>query len=565
MLGGIAFALTGVVGSIGWPQMLNGAIWIPLVVLFFLRSIRGERPLTDAALSGTMLGISFLSGHHQIPTFTALLMMSLWAVEIWKRRLNALKPVGVFLVFTALVSAFQTLPAYETGVRSIRWVGSENPVFWGQYVPYSVHQQFSLSPLGVLGLLLPGATDQSAFIGLAVFALALMGLAAGFRKAFLSHPSQDGVRLFAAIATGGLLFALGGSSVFHGLAYLLIPMVEKARTPEMAIVIVQFALSVLAAYGLDAFRSRAMSGWWTVSLAAIGILPWPMLAILSAVRPEVSREYQHLAILAMVALALAVVLHCSKSRYLSPRTAVALIFVVVLFEIGTVTGQNYRHRESPGGFLAELDKNDDIVNFLRHRPDFVRLEVDTDAVPYNIGDWDGIDQFRCYLGGMTTNVAAFEVDRLAGGRLAPMLFALNYFLGRKPLRPEQEPVFVGKSGVTVYRNPEAFPRAWIVHEAVSVGDKEVMARLRTTELRRQVVLTDAAPKLETCAGNDDVLFLRERHSRRARNANAVQRNGYSERDVFPRLASASRWPAGSSLRGLWRLARSRCGCRNAQG
>ncbi len=37
MLGGIAFALAGVVGSLGWPQMLNGAIWIPLVMLFFLR------------------------------------------------------------------------------------------------------------------------------------------------------------------------------------------------------------------------------------------------------------------------------------------------------------------------------------------------------------------------------------------------------------------------------------------------------------------------------------------------------------------------------------------------
>ena len=44
VLAGTAFALSGVVGTIGWPQMLNGAIWIPLVLLFFLRSARGERP-----------------------------------------------------------------------------------------------------------------------------------------------------------------------------------------------------------------------------------------------------------------------------------------------------------------------------------------------------------------------------------------------------------------------------------------------------------------------------------------------------------------------------------------
>src|SRR5678815_1505033 len=33
LLGGTAFALSGVVGTIDWPQMLNGAIWAPLVLL----------------------------------------------------------------------------------------------------------------------------------------------------------------------------------------------------------------------------------------------------------------------------------------------------------------------------------------------------------------------------------------------------------------------------------------------------------------------------------------------------------------------------------------------------
>jgi hypothetical protein len=500
MLSGLAFALAGVVGSLGWPQMLNGAIWIPLVLIFFLRSARGERRLTNAALCGTFLGVSFLSGHHQIPTFTSLMMIGLWAVEVWRRRARAIAPFLLFSLFAVLLSAFQGLPAYEYGLRSIRWVGSQNPVFWAQAVPYSVHEQNSLLPLGLLGLVLPNITGQDAFVGLAVLTLAAAGFLLAFRFAE--------VRLLGVVCVCGVLFALGGFSVFHGVMYLLVPMVEKARTPTMALVIVQFALAVVAAYGLDALRTASLGRWWIGVLVTLGVLPWPALAIAISVRAEASREYERFAVLAIVALALAGILHAWKSRRISDRTAISMLFVTVLFELGTVTTANYRHREAPGGYLAELHSNRDIIDFLRSQPDFVRLEVDTKAVPYNIGDWDGIDQFRAYLGGMTSNIAPFEVDRLNRGTLAPMLFALNYYAGREPLRPSQQEVFTGKSGVKLFRNPEAFPRIWTVHEVIGVGDPALISRLKSADLRRQVfVRQDVVPKLDTCAASDNVRIV----------------------------------------------------------
>jgi len=72
ILGGLAFALGGFAGSVSWLQILHGVVWIPMVALFCLRSIRGRRPTASAALAGTFLGISFLSGRHQIPVLTAL-------------------------------------------------------------------------------------------------------------------------------------------------------------------------------------------------------------------------------------------------------------------------------------------------------------------------------------------------------------------------------------------------------------------------------------------------------------------------------------------------------------
>jgi len=507
VLAGAAFALSGVVGSVGWPQMLNGAIWIPLVLMFFLRSIRGARPFANAAFSGACLGVSFLSGHHQIPAFVTLIMTCLWLFEIRRRRLLAIKSAAAFLLFTALFSAFQVLPAYEYGVRSIRWVGAVNPVFWGQYVPYSVHQQNSLAPSGILGLILPTG-GQHTFVGLVVLVLALIGFAVCF--------STKEVRIFGVICAGGLLLAFGGFSIFHGIAYLVFPLIEKARTPAMAIVLVQFALAVLAAFGIDALRLQPLGRWWIPVLTAIGIFPWPVLATLLMVRPETSLEYERLAILGIVALALAALLYAWKSRRLSEAAAVLLVFVLMLLELGTVTGTNFRQRDNPGGFLAELDKNRDIAEFLRKQPDFVRLEVGTEGLPFNIGDWDGIDQFRAYLGGMTSNVARFEDDRLKGGRLATMLFALNYYAGSTPIRPEQQLVFHGSSGLNLYRNPEAFPRIWTVHNGSRVDGRDLLPTLRGADLRNRVFLTESVPALKECGDSGDKLQLLERSDARLR-------------------------------------------------
>ena len=43
ILAGCVFAYGGFVGTNDWPQMLNGAIWAPLVFLFLLRAVRGDR------------------------------------------------------------------------------------------------------------------------------------------------------------------------------------------------------------------------------------------------------------------------------------------------------------------------------------------------------------------------------------------------------------------------------------------------------------------------------------------------------------------------------------------
>ena len=71
VLGGTAFAFSGYVGGTEWPQMINGAVWAPAVLLFFLRAMGGRRPALNSSLSGACCGVAFLSGHHQAPLAAA--------------------------------------------------------------------------------------------------------------------------------------------------------------------------------------------------------------------------------------------------------------------------------------------------------------------------------------------------------------------------------------------------------------------------------------------------------------------------------------------------------------
>jgi hypothetical protein len=181
LIAGTAFALAGAVGNTDWPQMLNGIIWAPLVLLFLFRAVRGRRPLLSAALSGFFLGMSWLSGHHQVPIFLSYAMAGVWLFFVVReRRINwsVLKLAGVFAIFLVLTSALQVLPAYEYGHLARRWVGAPEPLGWKDVVPYSVHRDHGLGLFAIFGLIVPGIhAEVDPYVGLIILALAALGVA----------------------------------------------------------------------------------------------------------------------------------------------------------------------------------------------------------------------------------------------------------------------------------------------------------------------------------------------------------------------------------------------------
>jgi hypothetical protein len=509
VFGGSAFALGGWIGYTDWPQMLSGGIWAPLVFLFLFRAYRGIRfsvCIRNAALSGGFLGLAFLSGHHQIPIFTGLAAAGCWVWYLFqgqdRRAPERWYAVAAFCVMTGLVGAAQILPASDYGRHAVRWVGANNPVGWKEVVPYRVLERYSLPPAGILSLVVRDLSDNStAYVGWGVLLMAVAGAIAAWREV----PA----RLLAIVAAGGMLLAMGSETVFHGILYALIPEFNKARTIAFAVFLSGFGAAVLAAYGLDRFLEVGLRVRRVLALMAAtgGVLciasPW----ILFQTKLPKTQDYNMTSFFGLVALGVALVLAAwSAGKLRRPAVALAALSLV---ELGSGIGYGYQRSGRPDSLLTKLTEHAEIACWLKHRAEPVRAEIDSGEIPYNFCDWYGIDTIDVLIPSLTTNIESVRFYYWAR-----MLLGVNYYIGRKPLRPGQTDEFTDSRGVKIFGNPDAFPRVWVVHKTALSGNDGIGYILdhMGPALRDTAVFPANAPALEKCAGDSVNMFRRDADS-----------------------------------------------------
>ena len=252
VVGGLIFALSSFIGNTDWPQMVNGALWAPLILMFALRVGRGDRPLASSALCGLFWGMSWLSGHHQAPIFISLTVAGVWLYYILRSGRIDWRVAGygaLAVVLMGMVGAFQTLPASEYGHLAKRWVDAKDALGWNQVVPYYVHERYSMKLWSLVGIVYPGLHQNAdPFLGVVAFTLAMIGIATAWK--------EHAVKIMGAVAIGGLIYSLGGNSVFQGFLYAVVPTVEKARTPSMSVFIWSVGAAVIAAFGVDRVKQQ---------------------------------------------------------------------------------------------------------------------------------------------------------------------------------------------------------------------------------------------------------------------------------------------------------------------
>jgi len=507
LIGGTAFALAGEVGNTDWPQMLNGIIWAPLVLLFLFRAVRGRRPLLSAALSGFFLGMAWLSGHHQVPIFLSYATAGVWLFFLFRgKRINGnvLKLAGIFAVFLALTSALQVLPAYEYGKLARRWVGDIDPLGWKDAVPYIIHRDHALNLFSIFGLIVPNShAEVTPYVGFVILSLAGLGIALWW--------SDIRVRVLLALGLAGLFFSLGHQNVFHGFLYAVLPLIEKARTPAMAFFLFNFGAAMLAAYGFDGLSAHPESGWprrmgiWAVSAGALMMVL--MLGVMMSKQLHMDFD-DRVVMVAMVALIVGTLILAHHKHSLGTTALGVSCLMLLLMDLGNVTGYGFAHRleKNRALFLHQFSENLDILPWLKAQPGQFRIEIDSREIPFNYGDWYGVDVYGGYTASLPDHLIRLGFD----SERSRNLFATKYWISRAARDADQIEVHRFQSGLKAFESPGVFPRVWTVHQAFAILSESQISPIYDNpqfDPRRQAFFLGEAPKLSPCGGEDQATLV----------------------------------------------------------
>jgi len=292
VVGATAYQLSGVVityVSPGHDGQLFVAALFPLMLIGLVLGIRRRR-LEGHALLGLAVGLALLSPHYQMTQY-ALIAAGLFALYLTvgepspppggrtrSQRWGGLPPAGGGVLLGFGGALIQLLPflhyipfSPRAGVKDFAW-STAYALPW-IHVPEFLLSGFAGStPAGTYW----GPNDfklQSEYLGLPVVALAILGVAgAGLRRRL--------VIWLLAIGALFLLVALGSGTPFYRLWWVVVPYVSGTRAPAIALYVVAFVTSVLAAFGVERLERGEGKGWAMAAMLTGGLCA--LLALIGA-------------------------------------------------------------------------------------------------------------------------------------------------------------------------------------------------------------------------------------------------------------------------------------------
>lgn len=502
VLVGFAYAIVGSFALNMRPQMAMGAMWAPWALRHLLRALDrppGAESARQAALGGFFLGLCWLGGHHQIPLFLSLGFALVWAAFVVRdpRRILA---AAVFFAMAAAAGAAQLLPAMEYGRRAVRWVGTAEPIGWSGKIPLEIHRQYSLKAEALPALVLPGYRGAFAlYHGGLLAVLAVAGMVALRRRAAMA---------LGAMGIFGIWLALGPAGGLHAVLYRTVPHFDKARSPEAALILLSLALPPLAAGGAEGLarfcqraRRQAAAVWAAAALAA-GAGLWLAMARGGLTWWTASG-----------AAALAGLLWLGRLRPMPAWAMAAVAVAAAAAETRPMYQRVAPSTDSPEAarYLDLLGSHTDIAAYLRARGGHWRIDVDDGVIPYNFGGWHGLPQSQGYLASVTGNMYRHELHT----EHAQRLFGVRFRVARTPSVPHSREVFRGAGGVSVYERNGALPRAFTVHEAFGIDNRQHAAATLYSireRLGETTFLPGPVPALEKCAGAEEARILEYGHN-----------------------------------------------------
>lgn len=238
-----------------WANIVAPYAWFPLYLAglfgmfreprspgYFLTALSAAILLVLASPSQPLIHLAFVTAF-----FCAFFLVRGENSTIAQRLRVVVLGVGGLGVASVLALSVVLLPVLSEFGSKIRWVGPFPPVLGNDRIPFDafLYDQLTLDQVGGIFFRTSSNAVGSQYLGVAACALAVVG--------FLSRPTSWIRAALAVLAAYTLLSSAGSNS---GLAYINyhIPLINKIREPGRFLVLFQFAMAMLAAFGIDDIR-----------------------------------------------------------------------------------------------------------------------------------------------------------------------------------------------------------------------------------------------------------------------------------------------------------------------
>ena len=328
---GLAFAWNGLtLHALMWPNNLAALGWMPWVVLALERVWReGGRRIFVGSLVGAM---QMLTGAPEIILITWLIISVFWLRDFVSRAAPRAKLILRFALCGAIVFALcavQLLPFLELLLHSDRNTAYGGPIWsmplWG-WANFLV-PMFGCTP-SIVGVYSQDSQQwtSSYYLGIGTVAFALLAWRARDAR----------VKWLGGIAVAGLVLALGHDAYVYAVLKKVLPVLGFIRFPIKYVVLVVFALPLMAAFGVKAFRDlseRRRRAWSDPMLIAVVALVG-LIVLFAIIRPIAGTSSQTMLISAasrigFLLLAVAA-LFLSQDGGLLKRRATLVLFLIAL-------------------------------------------------------------------------------------------------------------------------------------------------------------------------------------------------------------------------------------------
>jgi hypothetical protein len=501
VVAGLCFSLSGYTArvGVGYVNMLNGAIWLPLIFLAFIQALgssSARNRIYYAMLAGILLGLTVLAGHHNafVYSVVALAVYSILLVLVPERPLQstgisrALKiiPLLTTVILVGIAaSAVQLLPTLEYSQHAFRWIPYQFSA--AKKIPYETtgYHQF-MHPRDFIAFLFcnlfSGESETNPYFGVLPLLLVLYSLR-HFRSCYP-------IKIFSLLILVILIYSLGHFSLLHGLSYVFIPQLNKAREAVRSLYLVHFSMAVLAGFGSDALirarrKAENLSHRWFLKLVGI-ITAFSFLLIGGGYFLKVAfygkpgDPNDDCSFFSLFLLIASVLIFYARHRHvLYGRGLKLAVLALLLLDFsfyntwGFLLKSNYDGRNNL--YAKELYKPNDTIRFLTARPGYFRVDIRDEALPAAVGQIYGLQTI------FGSAVSAYQdywnfvwMDYAPQGRPLSLLNA-EYIVSKNPL-PDLE--LIRDSEPKIYRNPHCLPRAWIVHTVEkAAGPSQMLDRI----------------------------------------------------------------------------------------